>query len=283
GSDAVKLKNCAACRLVKYCGADCQRGHRKLHKTACKQRAAELKDEQLYSRGHERPEGDYCSICTLPIPLPMNEHSVFMTCCMKIICNGCDQAAKKIGMRDCAFCRTPFPDNAAEVLAMIRARVGKKDPEAIFLLGHKYRFGELGLQKDVRKAFELYTEAAELGSVNALACLGNVYDRGEGVGQDMSKAAEFYMKAAMQGYVLARANLGVIEGKKGNHDRAVRHYLISAKMGYRDSVEEIMVLYMTGLATREQYLEALKGYQNAVEEMKSHDRDEAKAFLESRK
>ena len=41
----VKLKNCTACRLVKYCGVECQKAHRKQHKKACKQRAAELKDE----------------------------------------------------------------------------------------------------------------------------------------------------------------------------------------------------------------------------------------------
>ena len=35
GSDTVKLKDCAACRLVKYCGVDCQRAHRKQHKRAC--------------------------------------------------------------------------------------------------------------------------------------------------------------------------------------------------------------------------------------------------------
>ena len=76
GSDNVKLKNCTACRLVKYCGVDCQKVHRKQHKKACKQRAAELKDEQLYSQGHERPEGDFCPICTLPIPLRMEKYSV---------------------------------------------------------------------------------------------------------------------------------------------------------------------------------------------------------------
>ena len=31
----------------------------------------------------------------------------------------------------------------------------------------------------------------------------------------------------------------------------------------------------TGFVTEEQIDEALKGYQNAVEEMRSHDRDEA--------
>ncbi|EJK53443.1 hypothetical protein THAOC_27126, partial [Thalassiosira oceanica] len=77
GSVTVKLKNCTACRLVKYCSVDCQRAHRKQHKKACKQRAAELKDEQLYSQGHERPEGDFCPLCTLPIPMPVDEHSGF--------------------------------------------------------------------------------------------------------------------------------------------------------------------------------------------------------------
>ena len=36
---------------------------------------------------------------------------------------------------------------------------------------------------------------------------------------------------------------------------------------------------MAGIATKEQYVQALKGYQDAVEEMKSHDRDSVKAIL----
>ncbi|EJK55991.1 hypothetical protein THAOC_24202 [Thalassiosira oceanica] len=275
GSDTVKLKNCTACRLVKYCGVDCQRAHRKQHKTACKQRAAELKDEQLYSQGHERPEGEFCPICTLPIPLPMSKHSVFEVCCMKTICIGCAIAAQKRGMFDCAFCRTPRPGNDADRLAMIRARVEKKDPEAIYHLGQKYFFGSLGLQKDMRKAVELYTKAAELGSIDALFSLGDAYFSGNGVQEDVTKATAFFTKAAMQGHVVSRYNLGNHEGRKGNYDRALRHYLISAKMGYENSVQNIKRALMRGLATKEQYAEAMNGYQDAVEEMKSYDRDEA--------
>ncbi|EJK51173.1 hypothetical protein THAOC_29678, partial [Thalassiosira oceanica] len=145
GSDAVKLKNCTACRLVKYCGVDCQRAHRKLHKKVCKQRVAELRDEQLYSQGLKRPEGDFCPICNLPIPLPTDSHSCFMSCCMKQICLGCDYAAQKKGMSDCLFCRTPIADNVADALARIQARVLKKDPEAISFLGRKYYHGKFGL------------------------------------------------------------------------------------------------------------------------------------------
>ena len=276
GSDTVKLKNCTACRLVKYCGVDCQRAHRKQHKKACKQRAAELRDEQLYSQGLERPEGDFCPICTLPIPLPMWQHSGFNICCTTRVCNGCNMAAQKRGMHDCPFCRTTFPKSDVDALAMLQARVAMKDSEAIYYLAQKYFYGHLGLQKDMRRAIELFTESAELGSIQALYNLGHVYDRGEGVGQDEAKAAEFWTKAAMQGCVEARHNLGNHEWRKGNHDCAVRHVLISAKMGSRVSLEVIRDYFKAGNATKEQYVEALRGYQDAVEVTKSHDRDEAK-------
>ncbi|EJK47895.1 hypothetical protein THAOC_33352, partial [Thalassiosira oceanica] len=282
GSDAVKLKNCTACRLVKYCGVDCQRAHRKQHKQACKQRAAELKDEQLYGQGHERPEGDFCPICTLPIPLSMENHSFFKYCCMKLICHGCGLAAQKRGLWDCPFCRTPYPDNDADKLAMIRARVKKKDPAATYHLGGYYCHGRLGLQKDMQKAVELWTEAAELGWIEALYNLGIAYESGEGVEKNRAKAAEFYKKAAMQGHVQSRYNLGCYVWEKMNHDCAVKHWLISAKMGHENSLENIKRAFGGGLTMKEQYVEALRGYQDAVEEMRSNDRDEAKRLRDGR-
>jgi len=42
--DDVKLKNCTACYLTKYCSVDCQRAHRSEHKPACKLGAAEIKE-----------------------------------------------------------------------------------------------------------------------------------------------------------------------------------------------------------------------------------------------
>ena len=75
---------------------------------------------------------------------------------------------------------------------------------------------------------------------------------------------------------MSRHNLGFHEAEKGNHDRAVRNLLISAKMGLKESVDTTKKLFINGQATKEQYAQALKGYQDATEEMKSHDRDEAK-------
>ena len=98
-------------------------------------------------------------------------------------------------MVDCPFCRTIFPGDDGEALTMLQARVGKKDPEAIYHLGKAYCNGMLGLQRDTRKAVELWTEAAELGSIDALFHLGAAYFKGEGVEQDMAKGAEFYKNA----------------------------------------------------------------------------------------
>ncbi|EJK67471.1 hypothetical protein THAOC_11489 [Thalassiosira oceanica] len=160
---------------------------------------------------------------------------------------------------------------------MVQARVVKKDPEAINFLGERYSHGgDLWLQKDARKAVALWTEAAELGSLKALYNLGVAYERGLGVQGDEKKSTEFYKKAAMQGHVASRHNLGCFEWDKGNYDCALRHLLISAKMGHGKSVENIKKMFMAGFITKEQYAEALKGYQDAVEDMKSNDRDEAK-------
>ncbi|EJK64208.1 hypothetical protein THAOC_15081, partial [Thalassiosira oceanica] len=222
-----------------------------------KQRAAELKDEQLYSQGLERPEGDFCPICTLPIPLPMENHSIFKNCCMKLICHGCSVAAQKRGMSNCAFCRAPPTDNDTDALARIQARVLKKDPAAIYHLGGNYWGGKHGLQNDFRKAVKLWTEAAELGSIDALYNLGVAYESGEGVEKNRAKATEFYKGRPCRDMLRAGTILAILRDKRGT-------------------------MFMAGIATKEQYAEALKGYQDAVEEMRSHDRDEAKRLRDGR-
>ncbi|EJK70942.1 hypothetical protein THAOC_07660 [Thalassiosira oceanica] len=280
GGDGLKLKNCTACLLVKYCGVDCQKAHRKQHKKACKERAAELKDERLYSQGHARPETEFCPICAQPVPIPTEEHSVVNPCCMKMVCNGCAHAAMKMGIYNkCEFCRTPTPKNNTESLALIQTRVGKNDPEAIAYLGYQYMRGSQGLAKDESRAVELWTEAAKLGSVDAYFQLGTAYSNGDGVEQDVARGVSFYEKAAILGNSMARHNLGCYECERGRYDRGVRHLLISAKMGVEWSLANIKELFKEGFATKSQYVEALKGCQDALEEMKSPDREEAKTSL----
>ena len=232
---------------------------------------------RLMASGHERPEGDRCPICFLLIGFPVGKYAVLNPCCMKTVCMGCILAARQQGMLEiCEFCRTPHPDDEASQLAMVQKRVAKGDAAAIDLLGDNYFFGALGLEKDVPRAIELWTKAAERGSIDAHSRLGYRYYNGEGVEEDKPRAIHHWQQAAMRGHAKSRHDLGEVEAESGNYELAVQHYMISAKMGYEASLNAIKDMFKGGHATKAQYAEALLGYREAVEEMKSPQREEAK-------
>ncbi|EJK72483.1 hypothetical protein THAOC_05983, partial [Thalassiosira oceanica] len=233
--------------------------------------------QRLMASGHERPEGDACPICFDLLELPMNGHSMVKACCMKKVCNGCILVARQRGMGDnCPFCRTAVTADDLSLLAMIQKRVDKGDADAINHLGHQYYFGELGLAKDFSRAIELYTEAAELGSLDAHFRLGHTYYYGDGIEEDEPRGIHHWQEAALKGDVLSRHKLGVVEYDNGNYELAVQHWMISAKMGYDKSLNHIKVMFKESHATKAQYAEALLGFRDAAEDMKSPQREEAK-------
>ncbi|EJK69135.1 hypothetical protein THAOC_09641 [Thalassiosira oceanica] len=237
----------------------------------------------LMESGHERPEGDTCPICFDLIEFPMGQHSSMNVCCMKRICNGCVLAARQRGLVGCPFCRTPHPHDDASTLVMVQKRVSKGDSEAIAYLGEQHYHGILGLATDVPRAIELWTEAAELGSVSAHHHLGLVFYNGKGVEEDKPRGIQHWQQAAMKGDADSRRNLGTVEYNNGNHQLALQHWMISANMGYEQSLNAIKHMFKQGHlgfkkghVTKAQYAEALLGYRDAVEEMKSPQREEAK-------
>ena len=232
---------------------------------------------RLMSSGHEQTEGNACPICFLQFEQPILQHSKLKVCCMKRVCDGCILAARQRGIGgSCPFCRTPIPEDDATMLAMVQGRVEKGNTEAISHLAEVYYLGDLGLAKDNSRAIELWTEAAELGSVDAHHNLGETYYHGDCVEEDKPRGIHHWQQAAMKGHAQSRNNLGATEYGEGNYDLAVQHFLISTKMGFEKSLNNIKDLFMHGLATRAQYAEALRGYQTAVQDWKSPQREEAK-------
>ena len=126
------------------------------------------------------------------------------------------------------------------------------------------------MTKDVPRTIELYTEAVELGSLDAHFQLGFIYYTGKGAEEDKPRAIQLWQQAAMKGHVLSRHHLGLVEHENGNYDLAVQHFMICTKMGNQESLDAIRKKFVRGQATKAQYAEALRGYQDAVEEMKSH-------------
>ena len=77
------------------------------------------------------------------------------------------------------------------------------------------RGGEFAVpgQSDYTKALMVWLPDAEAGDKEAQYYVGEIYQRGLGVGPKYSRAAEWYGKAAAQGYAKAQMNLAYLYEK----------------------------------------------------------------------
>jgi len=269
------FKKCA-CNLVKYCNDNCQENHRPHHEETCKQQLSKLRrDNQLFTQNEETHVGD-CPICALPIRL---EHGKYVVndCCSKMICCGCDFHNQfrevKMGLeneRKCIFCRQPVPSSKKIALDHQKRRVEADDPDAITLLGAKrYHDG------DYRSAYEYWSKAATLGSIDAHYNLSLLYGTGQGVEKDATKEVHHLEVAAIAGHTIARHNLGCNEGRKGNMERSKSHFIIGANLGDDHCLKAIQGYFKSGIVTNEEYAAALCAHQAAIDAAKSPQREEA--------
>ena len=271
--DDIKLKICCDdCDLVKYCSNKCRENHREQHEEDCKKRKAELRDKELF----EQPDGSHlgeCPICFLPMPLDPQK-STFCSGCCKLVCDGCVYANfQSSGRWMCPFCREPTVNGREENIKRVMKRVKVNDPNALTQIG--IRRSEEG---DYDKAFEYWTKAAELGDARAHDILGVMYYEGEGVKKDEAKGIHHWEKAAIGGHPRARYNLAYHDQKNGNIERAVKHAIISAKLGYEESMQELWKFYSAGNITKDELESTLRAHKAAIDATKSAQRDEGEAY-----
>jgi hypothetical protein len=272
--DDIKLEECDGCDLVKYCGDKCRDDHREQHEEECKNRRVLLHDRKLFTQ----PDGSYlgeCPLCFLPMPIdPLK--SMFWTCCSETVCMGCIYANCKSNLHDeikarrCPFCRE-VADKEESRKRMMK-RVEANDPVALCQMG-----GERYDEGDYVAAFEYWAKAAELGDSNAQFHLGLMYVVGKIVEGDMEKAVYHLEKAAIGGHSKARNMLAQIEEKNGNSRRAVKHHVIAANLGLEESMKALWKHYSLGYITKQELDATLRSHQNAIDEMKSEQRDAAEA------
>jgi len=178
----------------------------------------------------------------------------------------------------CPFCRTPNAKTDEENIKRVTKLMEVNNAQAFYMLAYSYHEGRLGMQRDRQKANELLLKAGELGHAQAYHNLGISYSNGFGVELDMNKAKYYWELAAMMGDTSARHNLGSLEGQAGNHRRAFRHYMISAKGGYDDSLGMVKKGFMNGNVTKDEYASTLRAYHERQKEMKSDERDKASIY-----
>ncbi len=275
-TDDVKLKKCS-CNLVKYCTINCQKNHRPQHKKMCKKRLAELRDDDLFTQPEKSGYGD-CPICCLPLSIDVNK-STMMRCCSKLICMGCHYANHKredeAGLEHrCPYCREPVPKSMEDFDKYSKNRIKKNCPVALTEMGKRRRD-----EGDYESAIEYFTNAAELGDTDAHFELSCLYLGRQGVEKDMKKWLYHSEEAAIGGHPEARHNLGCIEADNGRFERARKHWIIAANLGNQTSLEGLRQIYADGHASKEEYADALRAYQAAVDATKSLDREKAEEAI----
>ena len=269
--DGINLKKCTACKLLHYCSVACQKKHRPQHKRDCKRRARELREELLFKQPESSHFGD-CPICFIPLSLDITKSTKYV-CCSKIVCNGCvygnflRQKEESLESR-CPFCRMPTPSTEREANQYRMKRIEANDPVAIRSMGSMYCE-----QQNYSSAFEYWTNATQLGDVEAHSKLAILYMEGNGVENDEKKGLYHCEEAAIGGHPIARHNLGMNEGRSGRLERAAKHFIIAAKLGHDDSIDKLKECFMMGAVGKEDYAAALRAHQAAVDATKSPHRE----------
>ncbi|MGD9600257.1 MAG: tetratricopeptide repeat protein [Gammaproteobacteria bacterium] len=96
--------------------------------------------------------------------------------------------------------------DSATAIPIFTALAAQGDAAAMARLGALYQKGE-GVPRDLARAVAYYTDGATRGNPDALFNLGNLYLLGEGVPQDDDWAFTYYRQAAQQGHTLAQKNV----------------------------------------------------------------------------
>lgn len=125
-----------------------------------------------------------------------------------------------------------------------------------------------GAPEALTMVFELYQEAANAGSLDAMFGLARAYDKGRGAAKDLVRAAEWYEKAADRGHAGAMAALGTMrefgDGTRKDLADALRLYRQSSDRGDPVGQTSLGYLYAEGKGVSKNIAEARRLYELAA-------------------
>ncbi|MCL2149104.1 MAG: sel1 repeat family protein [Methanomassiliicoccaceae archaeon] len=143
---------------------------------------------------------------------------------------------------------------------LFRESARQGNAEARNSLAHIYQEG-LGVDKDPVKAFKLYKNAASAGNVNAQYQTGACYEAGNGVKTDLKKAAEWYTMAAEQGDSFAMERLGILYGLVDppvDPELSFKWFLDAALQGMLGAMYYVGVYHLEGFGVDKDVEEGMK-------------------------
>lgn len=128
-----------------------------------------------------------------------------------------------------------------------------------------------GIDKDDKRALELFKSSAALGYGNAFVNLGRAYRDGAlGVQQDFSTAITWFKKGTDQGNVYAQYALGDMhyfgQGFPQNYQEAAHWYRLASSQGEARAQYSLGYMYDKGQGVSQDLEEALRFYTMAAEQ-----------------
>lgn len=156
----------------------------------------------------------------------------------------------------------------SSVMPYIEQKAGEHRAEYVVILADMYSFG-LGKTQDFKRAFTLYSEAAELGNLEAMCDLGYMFLVGQGVETDKEKSSYWYKKSADLGYVHSMRDIGQNylhgDGVEKNGTLAVKYFRLASENNYSHGTTDLAYCYLKGIGVnkdseraRDLYLLALR-------------------------
>ena len=145
-------------------------------------------------------------------------------------------------------------------------------PEIAYLKGVVYRDGLSSVERDLRKAAQMFTLAANRGHVRSQLDLAVMYAEGIGVSRDLDKFLYWTEKAAEQGVADAAFNIGYLYFSGGaggrvkvDYGKALKYLKIAADAGRFSACPYLGAMYQKGWGVKADSMEALKWFKLGAE------------------
>ncbi len=133
--------------------------------------------------------------------------------------------------------------------AEVQAKAQKGNAEAMFQLGAMYHDGD-GVGKDLGKAVEWFTKAAQAGVNRAQFNLGTMYMQGDGVPRDTATGVQWLTRAAANNNARANLEMGILSytGQYVPQDfaKARMYFENAAGRGLGDGANNLAVMNVRG-------------------------------------
>ena len=178
----------------------------------------------------------------------------------------------------CAFCQQWI--NNLKSIKSLKKLMKNDHPGAFMEMAFKYKDGKGVLQSDT-KAIEMCIRAAELDHNEAYHDIGYYYQEGIMLEQNTAKAMEYYEIAAKKGSVHAHNRLAANLHAKNEEELCIKHMKLAARAGDQFAMDCLMTAYKENKdksLSKEELTKTLHAFQASSNEMKSKDRDDARAF-----